>query len=113
VLQSTEFRDKSARKQRKSNKERAAEPIKTKRKATPPPTKAQARALYAQAAAGGRSDDSVLTFSEWCGCNSFSVPTGRRIKASGLGPQFIRLGVHLLGVTVGENRRWQQSRQIG
>jgi hypothetical protein len=62
--------------------------------------------------AGGREDDRALSFAEWCGCNGFSVSTGRRIMNSGRGPNFIRLAAQRFGVTVAENRRWRESRII-
>ncbi|EGP07531.1 hypothetical protein CSIRO_2770 [Bradyrhizobiaceae bacterium SG-6C] len=57
-------------------------------------------------------DDRVLTFQEWCTLNGFSRMTGQRLIASGEGPSFIQLSQRRKGVTVGENRRWQQSRVI-
>jgi hypothetical protein len=59
------------------------------------------------------ADDCVMTFAEWCAVNSFSIATGRRIKASGNGPNFLNLSERRIGVTVGENRRWQESRARG
>jgi predicted DNA-binding transcriptional regulator AlpA len=60
----------------------------------------------------GADQDRVLSFEEWCDLNGFSRTTGRRIRATGIGPRFIRLSAKRLGVTVGENRAWQQSRQL-
>jgi predicted DNA-binding transcriptional regulator AlpA len=57
-------------------------------------------------------DDRVLSFIEWCELNGFSRSTGQRVIASGKGPRFIQLSEKRKGVTVGENRRWQQSRVI-
>lgn len=57
-------------------------------------------------------DDKVLSFGDWCNLNGISESTGQRIIARGEGPRFIRLSAKRKGVTVGENRRWQQSRQI-
>jgi len=57
-------------------------------------------------------DDRVLTFNEWCDLNGFSRATGQRLKLSGQGPRFIQLSERRQGITVGENRRWQQSRLI-
>jgi hypothetical protein len=57
-------------------------------------------------------DDRVLSFDDWCKLNAFSRSTGQRIIASGNGPNFIKLSERRKGVTVGENRRWQQSRVI-
>jgi hypothetical protein len=57
-------------------------------------------------------DDKVLSFDEWCKLNCFSRSTGQRIIAAGNGPTFIKLSERRKGVTVGENRRWQQARMI-
>ena len=57
-------------------------------------------------------DDRVMSFDDWCNLNGFSRSTGQRIVASGKGPRFIQLSAKRKGVTVGENRRWQQSRVI-
>jgi hypothetical protein len=67
------------------------------------------RAILHQA---GIDDDRMLTFAEWCQLNGFSPSTGQRLIASGQGPAFIQLSARRKGVTVGENRRWQASRQI-
>jgi predicted DNA-binding transcriptional regulator AlpA len=57
-------------------------------------------------------DDRVMSFDDWCNLNGFSRSTGQRLVASGNGPQFIQLSEKRKGVTIGENRRWQQSRVI-
>ena len=57
-------------------------------------------------------DDRVMSFDDWCKLNGFSRSTGQRIIASGNGPRFIQLSEKRKGVTVGENRRWQESRLI-
>jgi predicted DNA-binding transcriptional regulator AlpA len=57
-------------------------------------------------------DDRVMSFDDWCNLNGFSRSTGQRIVASGNGPRFIQLSEKRKGVTIGENRRWQQSRVI-
>jgi hypothetical protein len=56
-------------------------------------------------------DSQVLTFFEWCQLNRFSVRTGRRILRSGHGPPIVQLSSKRIGVTVGSNRMWQQSRE--
>jgi hypothetical protein len=53
----------------------------------------------------------VLTFLEWCKLNKISPATGRRIRKSGKGPKFIRLSDRRIGVTVGDNRAWQEANQ--
>jgi predicted DNA-binding transcriptional regulator AlpA len=57
-------------------------------------------------------EDRVMSFEDWCKLNGFSRSTGQRLIASGNGPRFIQLSEKRKGVTVGENRRWQQSRVI-
>jgi hypothetical protein len=57
-------------------------------------------------------DDRVMSFEEWCLLNGFSRSTGQRIVAASKGPRFIQLSERRKGVTVGENRRWQESRFI-
>jgi predicted DNA-binding transcriptional regulator AlpA len=57
-------------------------------------------------------DDRVMSFDDWCKLNGFSRSTGQRLIASGAGPRFIQLSEKRKGVTVGENRRWQESRLI-
>lgn len=54
----------------------------------------------------------VLTFGEWCSSNTFSPATGRRIRKAGKGPRFIQLSDRRIGVTVGENRAWQEARAL-
>jgi hypothetical protein len=60
----------------------------------------------------GIDEDRIMTFTEWCDINSFSASTGQRLIASGKGPAFVQLSARRKGVTVGENRRWQNSRLI-
>jgi hypothetical protein len=57
-------------------------------------------------------DDRVMSSDDWCKLNGFSRSTGQRLIASGKGPRFIQLSERRKGVTVGENRRWQESRLI-
>jgi predicted DNA-binding transcriptional regulator AlpA len=57
-------------------------------------------------------DDRVLSFKQWCEINGFSRSTGQRLISAGNGPRFIQLSEKRIGVTVGENRRWQESRLI-
>jgi len=53
----------------------------------------------------------VLTFLEWCRLNKISPATGRRIRKAGKGPKFIRLSDRRIGVTIGDNRAWQEANQ--
>jgi hypothetical protein len=55
-------------------------------------------------------DDKVLTFAEWCKLNRIGQRTGRRIIRSGNGPVVTQLSERRIGITVGNNRRWQESR---
>ena len=55
----------------------------------------------------------VLTFHEWCQLNRISDRTGRRIFKSGNGPAITQLSPHRIGITVGNNAAWQQSRARG
>ena len=56
------------------------------------------------------SDQQVLLFIEWCRLNRISERTGRRILKSGMGPAVVELSAKRIGITVGANRDWQQSR---
>jgi hypothetical protein len=55
-------------------------------------------------------DEQVLTFGEWCQMNRFSPRQGRRILAGPDGPIVTMLSEKRIGVSVGNNRRWQESR---
>jgi hypothetical protein len=56
-------------------------------------------------------DAQVLTLREWARLNRISLRTARRILASGTGPTVVRLSPQRIGITVGANKRWQQSRE--
>jgi hypothetical protein len=56
-------------------------------------------------------DSQCLSFFEWCQLNRFSERTGRRILKSGRGPPVVQLSTQRIGITVGANRAWQQSRE--
>ena len=55
-------------------------------------------------------DDRVLTFNEWCALNGIGKRTGRRILTSGCGPVVTQLSERRIGITIGNNRIWQESR---
>jgi hypothetical protein len=57
------------------------------------------------------TDERVLPFRQWCELNSISVSTGRRLLKAGKGPNIRQLSDRRIGVTLGDNRRWQQSRE--
>jgi hypothetical protein len=52
----------------------------------------------------------VMSFAQWCALNDISPATGRRLLRSGRGPIVTRLSDRRIGITVGNNRRWQESR---
>jgi hypothetical protein len=56
------------------------------------------------------SDDEVLTFLEWCALNKISERTGQRIIHGPNGPVVTMLAAKRIGITRGNNRRWQASR---
>lgn len=55
-------------------------------------------------------DDEVLTFKQWCSLNTISPKTGRRILAGATPPTVTQLTSRKIGITRGNNRRWQASR---
>jgi hypothetical protein len=55
-------------------------------------------------------DDQVLTFFEWCQINRISERTGRRIIKRPDGPVVTKLSAKRIGVTVGNNKKWQARR---
>jgi hypothetical protein len=72
--------------------------------------KKKSHKLPGQVPAEGLHDDQVLTFAQWCHLNTLGERTGRRILASGNGPVVVQLSPGRVGITVGNNRRWQESR---
>jgi hypothetical protein len=58
-------------------------------------------------------DHRVLSFRQWCELNSISLSTGRRILASGSGPQVTQLSRRRIGITNRSNRAWQAARTRG
>jgi hypothetical protein len=57
------------------------------------------------------NDNQVLTFKEWCALNRLSERNGRRIVKAPGGPILTRISARHYGVTVANNRAWQQSRE--
>jgi hypothetical protein len=55
-------------------------------------------------------DHRVLSFRDWCELNSISLSTGRRILASGNGPEVTQLSPRRIGITNANNRAWLESR---
>ena len=62
------------------------------------------------AAQNAIDDDRVLSFRQWCELNGFSRDTGLRLRKSGRGPVFTQLSDRRIGVTVANNRAWQEWR---
>jgi hypothetical protein len=56
-------------------------------------------------------DQRVLTIAQWCEVNGFSLDTGRRLIKAGKGPVITQISDRRIGVTIGNNRHWQQSRE--
>ena len=52
----------------------------------------------------------VLSFADWCRLNGISPATGRRILKSGKGPIVTQLSARRIGITIGANAQWQESR---
>jgi len=57
------------------------------------------------------SDDQILTFREWCRLNALSTRTGWRVIRSPGGPVVTKLSERRFGISVRNNRLWQQSRE--
>jgi hypothetical protein len=55
-------------------------------------------------------DSQILSFRQWCALNGFSERTGRRILSGPNPPIVTRLTDTRIGISVGNNRRWQESR---
>ena len=64
------------------------------------------------ASLGPLMDDRCLTFREWCALNGIGQRTGRRILASGNGPVVTQLSERRQGITVRNNRIWQEARAL-
>jgi hypothetical protein len=58
-------------------------------------------------------DHRVLTFKQWCEINGISPATGRRLVNAGNGPIVTQLSPRRIGVTIANNRAWQESRARG
>jgi len=57
------------------------------------------------------NDHQVLTFKQWIALNNISARTGRRILAAPGGPVITRLSERRFGISVRNNRLWQQARE--
>lgn len=72
--------------------------------------KAQKRRASPIAAPAYLNDDRILSFRQWCELNGISEKTGRRLVKRGEGPTVTRLTDVKIGVSVRNNRIWQESR---
>lgn len=70
----------------------------------------QRQRKMAHSAPAFADDDEVLNFKAWCSLNAISTKTGRRILAGATPPVVTRLTDKKIGITRGNNRRWQASR---
>jgi len=52
--------------------------------------------------------DRVLSFAEWCALNGIDKRTGERILRNSNGPVVTQLSERKIGITVGNNRHWQE-----
>ena len=94
---------------RRSQRARRKSQKRQRRKARRPAPAARPFSL-----AGFENDDNrVLSFRQWCVLYGISARTGRRLLASGNGPIVTQLSEKRIGITVGNNRRWQESRERG
>jgi predicted DNA-binding transcriptional regulator AlpA len=55
-------------------------------------------------------DQKVLTVDQWAELIGISRPTAVRLLKAGDGPPTIQLSPRRIGIRVGDNRRWQESR---
>jgi predicted DNA-binding transcriptional regulator AlpA len=55
-------------------------------------------------------DTRVLGFNQWCRLNNFSEATGRRLMKTGQGPTVTQLSERRVGITIANNRAWQDAR---
>jgi len=56
-------------------------------------------------------DQRVMTIAQWCEVNGFSPWTGKRLIKAGKGPKITQISDRRIGITVANNRRWQQARE--
>ena len=56
-------------------------------------------------------DQRVMSISQWCEVCNFSVWTGKRLIKAGKGPVITQISDRRIGITVGNNRKWQASRE--
>jgi hypothetical protein len=63
-----------------------------------------------RSARAARDDDQILSIAEWCVLNRISRRTGTRILAGPDGPIVTQLSAKRIGITRGNNAKWQRSR---
>jgi hypothetical protein len=79
-------------------------------------TKAQLKAVRAKREADRETftdyenDLQVLTLTQWCRLNNFSISTGQRRLRAPDAPPVIQISDKRFGITVGANRVWQARR---
>jgi hypothetical protein len=56
-------------------------------------------------------DMRVMSLPQWAEVCGFSIWTGKRLIAAGKGPVITQISERRIGVTVGNNRAWQKSRE--
>ena len=69
------------------------------------------RQLALDAPLGELRADQMLSFHDWCRLNRFSERTGRRVLSGPNGPRVTMLSERRIGITVGNNRQWMESRE--
>ena len=55
-------------------------------------------------------DQRVMTIAQWAKVNGFSIWTGQRLLKAGKGPVVTQISDRRIGITVRNNRAWQESR---
>jgi len=53
----------------------------------------------------------VLTIPQWAALNGLSYWTAKRLLRAGKGPKITQISDRRVGITVGNNRKWQASRE--
>jgi len=56
-------------------------------------------------------DQRVMTIPQWAEVNGFSIWTAQRLLKAGKGPPITQISDRRIGITVGNNRKWQASRE--
>ena len=77
------------------------------------PREAERRHRQSEHDRANPDDHRVLSFRHWCELNGLSLSTGRRIISAGTGPIITQLSPRRIGITIANNRAWQESRARG